>query len=148
MEDLLREAMAFKDQGGALVREALAEADPGKRTSLFRKAAAKYATVFAFTTGLPGSSRESSSLPIPPEARGSILDPELERQAVELERVCHQNVAICKLSIDDAKGALEHINKAIAQGLTTSKSYSIKGQALLKCLRFDGKHSSVQMVLV
>ena len=142
MEELLREAMTFKDQGGALVREAMTEPDPSRRTSLFRKAAAKYATVFAFTTGLPGSSRESSSLPIPAEARGSTLDPELERQAVELERVCHQNIAICKLSIEDAKGALEHINKAIAQGLATSKSYSVKGQALLKCLRFDGKQSS------
>ena len=143
VEELLRDATTYKDQGGALVREATAETDPTKRKTLFRRAASKYATVFAYTRGLPGSSRNSSSLPIPAEARGSALNPELERQAAELERVCHQNIAICKLSIEDAKGALEHIDKAIALGLTTCKCHSIRGQALLKNSKFDGKSRRV-----
>lgn len=138
VEDLLREARSFKEEGGALVREAQAETDPARRRGLFRKAASKYATVFAFTTGLPGSSRGSSSLPIPAEARGAVLDPELDKEAMELERICHQNIAICKLNADDAKGSLEHINKAIALGLTTSKSYSLQGQALMKVHRYEG----------
>jgi tetratricopeptide (TPR) repeat protein len=128
VSDLLKDAVAYKEQGNALFK-----------AGEYRKAVTKYATVFAFTRGLPGSKRSKSSLPVDiGKTGGTPLDPALENEASELERLCEQNIATCYIKLNSGAEALEHANKALSLNPSAAKSLLRKGQALMLLSNYEG----------
>jgi tetratricopeptide (TPR) repeat protein len=124
---LLDKARGYKEKGNVLFKD-----------KQFKKAISKYATVFAFTRGLPGSQRGKAGLPIPKDHIA--LNVDLETEAIELERICEQNIAICHLKLGNGKEALDHSGKAIALNTNAGKAHHLKAQALVLLKRYEGRY--------
>lgn len=128
IEERLAEALQHKEKGNELFRE-----------GLYQRAISKYSTVFAYTRGLPGSSRGVEGVAKMAVPAGAKIAAELDTQAMELERLCEQNIAACYLKLDRPREAVAHCDRALVLDPRASKSHLRKGQALMQTKSYDGR---------
>eukprot|EP01041_Mallomonas_annulata_P002742 gene2742-5403_t len=121
MSDNLSKCKEFKEQGNSFFKE-----------NNFKKAKVSYGKALAYIKGIPGSKRSVTGFE---EITGASLNSaplseEIDKELLEIQKVLHQNIAICYLKLGSPGDALRECDNALKLDGNSWKAMLRKGQAL------------------